>query len=51
VFINMCLGAVNWTYKWYRSTGPRTPRELGEEIAGALLSVVAPVKDGASARS
>jgi AcrR family transcriptional regulator len=40
VFINMCLGAVNWTYKWYRSTGPRTPQELGEEIADALLSVV-----------
>jgi len=39
VFINMCLGAVNWTYKWYRSSGPRTPQELGEEMADALLSV------------
>ncbi|HEY0813552.1 MAG TPA: TetR/AcrR family transcriptional regulator [Pseudonocardia sp.] len=48
VFINMCLGAVNWTYKWYRSTGPRTPRELGEDIACALLSVVTPDVHGAS---
>jgi len=40
VFVNMCLGAVNWTYKWYRPTGPRTPAELGREMAGALLAVV-----------
>jgi AcrR family transcriptional regulator len=42
VFVNMCLGAVNWTYKWYRPTGPRTPAELGAEIAGALLAVITP---------
>jgi AcrR family transcriptional regulator len=42
VFVNMCLGAVNWTYKWYRPTGPCTPAELGESIADALLSVITP---------
>ncbi len=42
VFVNLCLGAVNWTYKWYRPTGPRTPQELGREMADALLRVVTP---------
>ncbi len=42
VFVNMCLGAVNWTYKWYRPTGPRSPAELGAEIAGALLAAITP---------
>ena len=42
VFVNMCLGAVNWTYKWYRPTGPRTPAELGPEMADALLAVLVP---------
>lgn len=42
VFVNMCLGAVNWTYKWYRPTGPRTPAELGREMADALLAVITP---------
>ena len=42
VFVNMCLGAVNWTYKWYRPDGPRTPVELGTEIAGALLAGITP---------
>jgi TetR/AcrR family transcriptional regulator len=42
VFVNMCLGAVNWTYKWYRPEGPRTPAELGCEIADALLAVITP---------
>ena len=43
VFVNMCLGAVNWTYKWYRPTGPRTPSELGRSIADALLAVITPL--------
>jgi AcrR family transcriptional regulator len=43
VFVNMCLGAVNWTYKWYRRSGPRTPQELGAEMVDALLSVITPV--------
>ncbi|OJY52976.1 TetR/AcrR family transcriptional regulator [Pseudonocardia sp. 73-21] len=42
VFVNLCLGAVNWTYKWYRPTGPRTPQELGREMADALLMAVTP---------
>lgn len=42
VFVNLCLGAVNWTYKWYRPTGPLTPAELGREMAGALLAVITP---------
>ncbi|QJY49760.1 TetR/AcrR family transcriptional regulator [Pseudonocardia broussonetiae] len=42
VFVNMCLGAVNWTYKWYRPTGPRTAAELGREMADALLAVLVP---------
>ncbi|MCW2721691.1 TetR/AcrR family transcriptional regulator [Pseudonocardia sp.] len=42
VFVNMCLGAANWTYKWYRPTGPRTPAELGRGIADALLAVITP---------
>lgn len=42
VFVNMCLGAVNWTYKWYRPSGPRTPAQLGEEIAAALLAGITP---------
>lgn len=42
VFVNLCLGAVNWTYKWYRPSGPRTPLELGRDMADALLVVVTP---------
>ncbi|WP_211177993.1 TetR/AcrR family transcriptional regulator [Pseudonocardia acidicola] len=50
VFVNMCLGAVNWTYKWYRPSGPRTPAELGREMADALLAVITPESGtGASA--
>jgi hypothetical protein len=31
VYVNTCLGAVNWCYKWY----PSRPEELGEQIARA----------------
>ncbi len=41
-YVNTCLGAVNWTYKWYSATGPRTPSELGEEIADVLLRALIP---------
>lgn len=41
-YVNACLGAANWTYKWFDPEGPRSPRELGEDIAAALL----PVLDG-----
>ncbi|GAA3227387.1 TetR/AcrR family transcriptional regulator [Pseudonocardia petroleophila] len=44
VFVNMCLGAVNWTYKWYRPSGPRTPAELGADMADALLAVLDPAR-------
>ncbi len=42
VYANMCLGAVNWTYKWYSPEGPRTPAELGRELADALLCALRP---------
>ncbi len=42
VFVNLCLGAVNWTYKWYRPDGARTPAELGHGMADALLAVITP---------
>lgn len=42
-FTNMCLGAANWTYKWYSPRGPRTPAELGREMADALLPALVPV--------
>jgi AcrR family transcriptional regulator len=41
-YVNVCLGAANWTYKWFDPAGPRTPRELGEDVAAVLL----PVLDG-----
>jgi len=41
-YVNMCLGAVNWTYKWYSAAGARKPSELGRDIADALLKVLAP---------
>ena len=31
------LGALNWTAKWYRPEGDRTPRQLAEELAELLL--------------
>jgi TetR/AcrR family transcriptional regulator, cholesterol catabolism regulator len=36
-FVNTCLGAANWVYKWYDPAGPLTPRELGEQVAAVLL--------------
>jgi len=42
VYVNMCLGAVNWCYKWYRSDGPCGPDELGEQIARALTMAIDP---------
>lgn len=38
VYVNMCLGAANWCYKWYRPTGSATPEELGQQIAGTLTA-------------
>jgi TetR/AcrR family transcriptional regulator, cholesterol catabolism regulator len=39
-YVNTCLGAANWTYKWYDPAGPRSPRELGEDVAAVLLPVL-----------
>jgi TetR/AcrR family transcriptional regulator, cholesterol catabolism regulator len=41
-YVNACLGAANWTYKWFDPAGPRTARELGEDVAAVLM----PVLDG-----
>jgi AcrR family transcriptional regulator len=40
IYVNMCLGAVNWCYKWYRPTGPSTPEELGRQIATSLTAAL-----------
>lgn len=40
VYVNMCLGAVNWCYKWYRASGPATPEELGRRIATTLTAAI-----------
>lgn len=41
-YVSTCLGAANWTYKWFDPAGPRTPRELGEDVATVLLGVLDP---------
>jgi AcrR family transcriptional regulator len=38
VYVNTCLGAVNWTYKWFNPAGPLTPAELGNEMADLLIA-------------
>jgi AcrR family transcriptional regulator len=35
------LGALNWTVKWYRRDGARSPRQIGEELADLLLGGLA----------
>jgi AcrR family transcriptional regulator len=42
VYVNMCLGAVNWCYKWYRADGTSTPEELGRQLAGTLTAALTP---------
>jgi hypothetical protein len=42
VYVNRCLGAVNWCYKWYRSDGPSGPEVLGEQIARSLTTAIDP---------
>lgn len=36
-YVNTCLGAANWVYKWYSPDGKLSPRELGADIAAVLL--------------
>jgi AcrR family transcriptional regulator len=42
VYVNACLGAINWCYKWYRPSGPATPAELGRQIAATLTAPLGP---------
>ena len=42
VYVNMCLGAANWSYKWYRPDGASTPEELGAGIARSLTVPIDP---------
>ncbi|GAA4878302.1 TetR/AcrR family transcriptional regulator [Actinomycetospora straminea] len=39
-FVNTCLGAANWTYKWFDPAGPRSSRQLGEDVASVLMGVL-----------
>lgn len=34
---NTLLGAVNWTYRWYKAGGPLSPREFAEGVADTAL--------------
>ncbi|OLL75913.1 Transcriptional regulator, TetR family [Pseudonocardia sp. Ae168_Ps1] len=36
IYVNMCLGAVNWCYKWFDPAGPSSPEEIGRQMAAAL---------------
>lgn len=43
IVANSFLGAANWIYKWYQPRGPKSPQELGEEVADLLMrSIAAP---------
>lgn len=42
VWVNMCLGAANWTYKWFRESGTCTPEQLGDRIATSLTAGITP---------
>lgn len=41
VYVNTCLGAANWVYKWYDPDGGMSPSELGDQIADLLLRPLA----------
>ena len=38
--VNTLLGAVNWTYRWYKPGGPLSPREFAEGVADTALGGV-----------
>lgn len=42
VYVNACLGSINWCYKWYRQSGAATPAELGRQIAASLTAALVP---------
>jgi AcrR family transcriptional regulator len=37
VYVNTCLGAANWVYKWFDPDGGEDPQTLGEHIATLVL--------------
>ncbi|MDQ4115101.1 MAG: TetR/AcrR family transcriptional regulator [Actinomycetota bacterium] len=41
IFVNACLGAANWVYKWYSPGGGLSPEQLGQEIASYVLRPLA----------
>jgi AcrR family transcriptional regulator len=44
VYVNSCLGAANWTYKWFDPRGPLTPAELGAQVADIMITPLRPAK-------
>jgi AcrR family transcriptional regulator len=42
IYVNMCLGAVNWSYKWFSPAGPSSPEVLGRQMARSLTASIAP---------
>ncbi|HEX4220039.1 MAG TPA: TetR/AcrR family transcriptional regulator [Acidimicrobiales bacterium] len=45
VYVNACLGAANWVYKWYNPDGALSPEELGGQIAGLMLDALPDAPD------
>lgn len=41
VYVNACLGAANWVYKWFDRGGAEDPQTLGEHIATLVLQPLA----------
>jgi hypothetical protein len=37
VYVNTCLGAANWVYKWFDPHGAEDPQTLGAHIAALVL--------------
>ncbi|HEX3791533.1 MAG TPA: TetR/AcrR family transcriptional regulator [Pseudonocardiaceae bacterium] len=37
LFVNACLGAANWVYKWYDPAGSEDPTTLGDHMATLVL--------------
>ena len=45
VYVNACLGAANWVYKWYNPDGPLSAEQLGADIAALMLKALpAPIR-------
>jgi AcrR family transcriptional regulator len=40
VYVNACLGASNWVYKWYNPEGPLSAEQLGADIAELMLQAL-----------